>query len=58
MSGYDKQYTVAENLFGSPYKEFEDFVRNHALKGGKALPGLMPRKLAWRKCLRQLKLEA
>jgi 2-polyprenyl-3-methyl-5-hydroxy-6-metoxy-1,4-benzoquinol methylase len=37
MSGYDKQYTVAENLFGSPYKEFEDFVRNHALKGGKAL---------------------
>ncbi|MDH3675578.1 MAG: class I SAM-dependent methyltransferase [Anaerolineae bacterium] len=37
MSGYDNQYTVEENLFGSPYKEFEDFVRNHALNGGKAL---------------------
>ena len=37
MSGYDNQYTVEENLFGSPYKEFEDFVSNHALKGGKAL---------------------
>ncbi len=37
MSGYDKQYQTEENLFGAPYKEFVDFVKTHALRGGKAL---------------------
>jgi len=37
MTSYDQQYQVENNLFGSPYAEFEDFVRQHAKQGGTAL---------------------
>ena len=37
MSNYDNQYDTETDLFGSPYKEFEDFVKVHAVKGAKAL---------------------
>lgn len=37
MSGYNKQYQTEKHLFGMPYKEFEDFIKINAHKGGKAL---------------------
>lgn len=37
MTNYDEQYQIEKNLFGSPYAEFETFVSQHALRGGKAL---------------------
>lgn len=37
MTSYDKQYQVEQNLFGTPYIEFETFVREHAQPGGTAL---------------------
>lgn len=37
MTNYDKQYQVENNLFGSPYAEFEEFVKQHAKRGGTAL---------------------
>ena len=37
MTNYDKQYQVESNLFGSPYAEFEEFVKQHAKQGGTAL---------------------
>ncbi len=37
MTDYDKQYQVEKNLFGTPYIEFEDFVKQHAKQGGTAL---------------------
>lgn len=37
MTQYDQQYQVEQNLFGSPYPEFEAFVKQHAKQGGTAL---------------------
>lgn len=37
MTNYDQQYQVENNLFGSPYVEFEEFVKQHAKQGGAAL---------------------
>ncbi len=37
MTQYDQQYQSEDNLFGSPYAEFEEFVRQHAKQGGTAL---------------------
>lgn len=37
MTDYDKQYQVENNLFGSPYAEFEEFVKQHAKQEGTAL---------------------
>jgi len=37
MTSYDQQYQVEKNLFGSPYVEFEEFVKQHAKQGGAAL---------------------
>ena len=37
MTNYDQQYQVEKNLFGSPYVEFEEFVKQHAKQGGTAL---------------------
>lgn len=37
MTQYDKQYQVEKDLFGSPYVEFEKFVKQHAKQGGTAL---------------------
>lgn len=37
MTNYDEQYQVERNLFGSPYAEFEEFVKHHAKPGGMAL---------------------
>lgn len=37
MNNYDQQYQVEKNLFGSPYVEFEEFVKQHAKQGGAAL---------------------
>lgn len=37
MSNYNKQYSAEENLFGESYKEFEDFIEQHAIKNGNAL---------------------
>ena len=37
MSNYDEQYQVELSLFGSPYAEFEEFVKQHAKPGGTAL---------------------
>lgn len=35
MTNYDEQYQVEENLFGTPYAEFEEFVKQHAKQGAK-----------------------
>lgn len=37
MTNYDQQYQVERDLFGSPYVEFEEFVKQHAKPGGAAL---------------------
>jgi 2-polyprenyl-3-methyl-5-hydroxy-6-metoxy-1,4-benzoquinol methylase len=37
MTNYDQQYQVENNLSGSPYAEFEEFVKQHAKQGGTAL---------------------
>jgi 2-polyprenyl-3-methyl-5-hydroxy-6-metoxy-1,4-benzoquinol methylase len=37
VTGYDKQYQVEENLFGSPYEAFETFVSQQTIHDGKAL---------------------
>ncbi|MCB8987372.1 MAG: class I SAM-dependent methyltransferase [Ardenticatenaceae bacterium] len=37
MTSYDQQYQVENNLFGSPYTEFEEFVKQHAKRGGTAV---------------------
>lgn len=37
MTNYDQQYQVENNLFGSPYTEFEEFVKQHVKQGGTAL---------------------
>ncbi|MCA9874824.1 MAG: class I SAM-dependent methyltransferase, partial [Anaerolineales bacterium] len=37
MTSYDQQYQVENNLFGSPYTEFEEFVKQHAKRSGTAL---------------------
>ncbi|HSH04005.1 MAG TPA: class I SAM-dependent methyltransferase [Anaerolineae bacterium] len=37
MTSYDKQYQIEQNLFGTPYPEFETFVSQHAKPSGTAL---------------------
>lgn len=37
MTNYDEQYQVEKKLFGDPYAEFEEFVRQHTEQGGNAL---------------------
>ncbi|GAB4274990.1 MAG: hypothetical protein Kow0080_23880 [Candidatus Promineifilaceae bacterium] len=37
MTNYDKQYQIEDNLFGLPYAEFEEFVKQYAKPGGTAL---------------------
>lgn len=37
MSNYDEQYKTEQNLFGTPYAEFEAFIERYGAQGGKAL---------------------
>ncbi len=37
MSKYDRQYKQEEDLFGPPYREFEEFIKTYAHTDGSAL---------------------
>ena len=37
MSRYDRQYELEKDLFGPPYREFEEFLKTHAHPDGRAL---------------------